>query len=88
MVSHVLDFSVNGSNSLESLDNHTQQRVFDKLKRLVQNIDNLTLIPLKGKFSGCYKLKVGDYRAIYEVDHNKKVVTVHKVGHRKEIYKH
>lgn len=69
MVSHVLDFSVNGSNSLESLD-------------------NLTLTPLKGKFSGCYKLKVGDYRAIYEVFHNKKVVTIHKVGHRKEIYKH
>jgi mRNA interferase RelE/StbE len=34
-----------------------------------------------------YKLKIGDWRAIYEINHDSKVVTVHKVGHRREIYK-
>jgi mRNA interferase RelE/StbE len=33
------------------------------------------------------KLRVGDWRVMYEVNHNDKVVTVHKVGHRKEVYK-
>ena len=24
---------------------------------------------------------------VYEIDHNKKVITVHKIGHRRDIYK-
>ncbi len=32
-------------------------------------------------------LKVGEWRIIYEINHDEKVVTVHRVGHRREIYK-
>ncbi len=73
--------------TLTSLDQNIRQRVFDKLKWFIQNVDNLKLLHLKSNLSGLYKLRVGDYRIIYEIDLNDKVVTVHKVGHRKDIYK-
>jgi mRNA interferase RelE/StbE len=34
-----------------------------------------------------YKLRVGDYRVIMEIDKGKLIILVLKVGHRKKIYK-
>jgi len=34
-----------------------------------------------------YRMRVGDYRVIYEIDDGKIIVTVVSVGHRKDIYK-
>lgn len=34
-----------------------------------------------------YRLRVGDYRIIYQVDLEKRVVTIHYVRHRKDVYK-
>ena len=82
-----LIFSLEGKTSLASLDKNIAQRILDKLKWLIQNIDNITLIPLRGSLSGLYKLRVGDWRVIFEIKHDEKSITVHKVGHRREIYK-
>ena len=40
---------------------------------------------LKGE--DAYRIRVGDYRIIYEIDDDKIIVTVVSVGHRKAIYK-
>ncbi len=40
---------------------------------------------LKGEEA--YRIRVGDYRIIYEIDNDKIIVTVVSVGHRKEVYK-
>lgn len=40
---------------------------------------------LKGE--DAYRIRVGDYRVIYEIDDGKIIVTVVSVGHRKDIYK-
>ncbi|MDP9410278.1 MAG: type II toxin-antitoxin system RelE/ParE family toxin [Actinomycetota bacterium] len=34
-----------------------------------------------------YRLRVGDYRAIYEVDDEALVVTILAVGHRRDVYR-
>ncbi len=34
-----------------------------------------------------YRVRQGDYRIVYAVDDKKSVVTVVKVGHRKEVYR-
>lgn len=34
-----------------------------------------------------YRLKVGDYRVLYQVDDKAKVVLIFAVGHRKQIYR-
>ncbi len=87
MVIYKLDFSNLGKKQLQSLDKTTGQRIFDKLKWLVEHVDNIEHIHLKGKYSRLYKLKIGDYRAIYELDNKRRIITVHTVGHRRDIYK-
>ncbi|RLD16338.1 MAG: hypothetical protein DRI36_05800 [Caldiserica bacterium] len=42
---------------------------------------------MKGDLKDCFSLRVGDYRIIYEVYSDQKVVLIIRVGHRKEIYR-
>lgn len=34
-----------------------------------------------------YKLRIGDYRLIADIDDNKKIIEITLIGHRKKIYK-
>ena len=34
-----------------------------------------------------YRLRVGDYRVLADIDRNKLIISVTKIGHRKNIYK-
>ena len=42
--------------------------------------------PLKRNLSGLFRLRVGDYRIIYQIHKQEVLVVVIKVGHRREIY--
>ena len=72
---------------LSRIDKPIAKRITDKITWLSEHLDNITPLPLKGNLSRFYKLKIGDWRVLYEVGYDEKVITVHKVGHRKEIYK-
>jgi len=41
---------------------------------------------LTGNLAGYYKLRVGDYRVIYDFISEEKVLIIYKIGHRSEIY--
>jgi mRNA interferase RelE/StbE len=45
----------------------------------------LGYIKLRGE--DAYRIRVGNYRIIYEIDDDKIIVTVITVGHRKDVYK-
>jgi mRNA interferase RelE/StbE len=34
-----------------------------------------------------YRIRVGAYRVIYTVDDRERIVTIHKVGHRGDVYR-
>ena len=42
---------------------------------------------LKGELSGIWSLRVGDYRIVYGIDEDEKILTLLRVGHRKAVYK-
>ena len=72
---------------LASLDKPIANRIIRKIKWLAENFDNIYPEELKAQLSGFYKLRVGNYRVIYEVFQNEKVIIIHFIGHRREIYK-
>ncbi len=39
---------------------------------------------LKGR--NAYRIRIGDYRAIYDIIDNKLIITVINVAHRKDVY--
>jgi mRNA interferase RelE/StbE len=86
-VKYKIDFTPQAFQDLSKLDKVISERVVKKLDWLSQNIELINPQALKGKFQGMFKLVVGDWRAIYTADFTNKLITVHLVGHRKEIYK-
>ena len=61
-------------------------------QRIISAIEQLGLTPaagsvLKGEFSGLRRIRVGNYRVVYEVQDQQLVVLVIRIGHRREIYR-
>jgi mRNA interferase RelE/StbE len=72
---------------LSRLDKSVSQRVVEKIEWFSGRVESITPVPLRGPLSGFFKLRVGDWRVIYQIDYSGKEITVHRVGHRSEIYK-
>jgi len=61
-------------------------------ERLIVAIDALSTNPaaggvLKGEFSGLRRLRVRDYRIVYEINGGELTVLVIRIGHRRGIYR-
>lgn len=71
----------------KKLDRQIAQRIIRKIKWLSKNFQLIIPTPLHKELIGKYKLRVGNYRIVYSVIENEKRITIHMVGHRREIYK-
>jgi mRNA interferase RelE/StbE len=69
---------------LRKLDPPIARRIAQKVDRLKSDPEHY-LEPFKE--IGGYKLRVGDYRVMIDVDWNAEIIFVLLVGHRKKIYK-
>jgi mRNA interferase RelE/StbE len=70
---------------IEKLDKKIIPIIKVAISGLVQNPRPHGYKKLKGEEA--YRIRVGDYRIIYEIEEDKIIVTVVSVGHRKNIYK-
>jgi mRNA interferase RelE/StbE len=76
---------------------HQAQRALDKLLKsdlqsVIGAIKDLAQTPRprgieKVKSTGLWRIRQGDYRIIYAIDDNEHLVTIVRVGHRREIYR-
>ncbi|MBI2514769.1 type II toxin-antitoxin system RelE/ParE family toxin [Candidatus Wolfebacteria bacterium] len=73
------------------------EKEFIRLPQETQNRIKLSILNLKNnprpaqvrKISGSknyYRLRVGDYRIVYEVDDSQKKINIFRIRHRKEAY--
>ena len=70
---------------LEGLDQSVQARILKGLHRL--EIDPLSYgKPLGKELAGCYKLRLGAWRAVYDVDRARELVRVIMIEHREKVY--
>lgn len=68
---------------LEKLPKEIRERIFNKLVQAKNNPFHF-FIRLEGRED--YKLRVGDYRVIADINIRDKRIEVTKAGHRKNIY--
>lgn len=78
-------FTESADKQLKKLSASVQRLVVDKIKKLDINQPNNNIKKLVGSLD-FYRLRVGDYRVIYQIKHDKLIVLIVKVGHRKNIY--
>ncbi len=43
--------------------------------------------PLVGELAGLWSARRGDYRVVYEIDEDASIVLVHRVQHRRDVYR-
>ncbi|MBM3156419.1 MAG: type II toxin-antitoxin system RelE/ParE family toxin [Chloroflexi bacterium] len=86
-MSYRVEFKPESIDDLRHLDKAMAQRIFRKLKWFSENFDTVTPEPLTAELRGLFKLRVGSYRVIYEAKPKEHLLTIHFVGHRKEVYK-
>ena len=68
---------------IQQIEKKTRTRIIESAKQLCENPDKLGK-PLKQ--SDYWRLRVGDYRVICEINQNKKQVVILFIGHRSKVY--
>jgi mRNA interferase RelE/StbE len=69
---------------LSKLPNAMASRIEDKLLELEGDPRPPGCKKLRGR--DAWRIRIGDYRAIYEIHDGKLIVTVITIGHRREVY--
>ena len=83
-----IEFLEEAKEEFAKLDRTIQKLIKEKLEVLSKNPSNLknNIKPLKGEYSKLFRLRVANYRIIYLQEKNKLLITIVRIGHRKEIY--
>jgi mRNA interferase RelE/StbE len=71
--------------SFDALPSNVRQTVQSKVDEVGTRLEGLPHKRLTGRSE--FKLRVGDYRVLYEFDVKLGRIYLHYVGHRREIYK-
>ena len=70
---------------LDALPPATRDRIAKRLLTLEQDARPRGAKRLHAREG--YRLRVGDYRVLYTVDDDSQLVTIHAVGHRRDVYR-
>ena len=70
---------------LSRLDPPIRKRIIRKISWISQHFANVTPEPLSGSLSGTFKIRIGDWRVIYQLEKN--IIVIYAVAHRRDIYK-
>ena len=81
------DFTAGAERELDHLDSLTRTRILKRLKRLGENTDVVQHEELSGPLSDLFKLRVGDYRVLYDIIESENLILVHQIGHRSDVYR-
>ncbi len=71
---------------IEKLDRSVVGQIVNKIEALAKNPHPSQSLKLSGS-ERSYRLRVGHYRILYQINETVKLITVYAVGHRKDIYR-
>ncbi len=81
-----IELSGSSEKDLRKIDRKSIPRILEAIESLSENPFPVLSRKLTDT-EASYRLKIGDYRLIYQVDTTKKVIIVSYIRHRKDAYK-
>ena len=81
-----INWKSSSEHDLKKIDRQYIARILDEIESLMDNPFPSQSKKLKDSESS-YRLRIGDYRVIYQVDSKKKETTIYYIRHRKDAYK-
>jgi len=85
-VPYTVQFLRSAAREFSSLPKDRQQQLASRIDGLKQDLFPSGVKKLEGE-DRLYRLRVGDYRVLFDVDNNQKVVTITKVALRRDAYR-
>ena len=95
MSAYSLEFHPAAKKELDKLDHQVKVFIVQSLSLFIENYDvsyeaelmKLTKVKkLQGQWDGFYRLRLRDYRVIYEKINDRLVIHIIRIAHRKEVY--
>jgi len=72
--------------ALKKISKSEQKRIIKAIDSLAENLPNLDTTKMKGN-NPFHKIRVGDYRIVYEIQDDVLLILIVKIGHRKDVYR-
>lgn len=83
---YTIQYTTHALDDLDSLDRAVAKRILRKIERLAENAAIISHYALAGEWAGRFRLRVGDYRVIYTIEHDAHSILIERVGHRSTVY--
>ncbi|HEY9702778.1 MAG TPA: type II toxin-antitoxin system RelE/ParE family toxin [Allocoleopsis sp.] len=71
---------------LDNLHTDIYDRVLAEIILLQNNPRPMNAIKMKNNQG--YRMRIGDYRVLYDINDQSQIITLRRVGHRREIYRY
>ena len=85
VVRYSLDIKPSARKELESLSDNLIARIVPKIDSLAADPRPSGTKKLRG-YKDLWRIRVGDYRIVYIIDDDRKMVSVTRVAHRRDVY--
>ena len=85
-MSYRIEVKRSAAKELKKIPKADRKRIAGKIDSLAESLPNPDTTKMKGN-NPFHKIRVGDYRIIYEIQEDLLLVLVFKIGHRKDIYR-
>jgi mRNA interferase RelE/StbE len=72
--------------ALKKIPKPDQKRISEKIDNLAENLPTPDITKMKGN-NPFHKIRVGNYRVIYEIQNDILLILIIKIGHRKDVYR-
>ena len=81
-----IEFKKSAAKELRKIPRSDQKRIAVKIDNLSENLPDPATTKMKGD-NPFHRIRVGDYRIIYEINEDILLIMVLKIGHRKDVYR-
>lgn len=85
-MSYQVEFSKRATKQFKAISLEIQLRLRPKIDALADEPRPSGVVKLSGE-ADLYRIRVGDYRVVYQVEDENLIVLIIKLGHRSEIYR-
>jgi mRNA interferase RelE/StbE len=86
-VTYLLRMRQAAERGLRRLPKRDQARVNEQILTLAKQPRPRQSRPLTGGGKGLWRVRVGDWRVVYEIDDDRTIVEIHIVAHRRDVYR-
>ena len=86
MPKYQIVFTKSAAREIGSLDAPVVRRIWDRIETLALDPRPPGSKKLKGVIQPLWRIRVGDYRVIYEIHDRTITVEIIRIGHRREVY--